>query len=150
MSRSFTYIDISLVDLINDDVGHSSEPSLQLLQQHSHSTVQDTAIGTREDGVESHAVTNSVAEHLAPLLGYTFRDGDGADTARLGDDDVTLRPAALLDVVVKDVLRDLCSFSTSGFSSDEDDRVLINGCKDLIMRRSNRQLEPKGSERKTV
>ncbi len=43
-------------------------------------------------------------ERLAALLGDTLGDGDGADAARLRDDDVALRAASSLDERVEHVL----------------------------------------------
>ena len=116
-------VDVSLVNLVDDDVGKAIKPSHRLSvssESRLHPLEEDSgraeSDGSVRDGrlrVESNLVSDVVSDPLSSFGGDSLSDRHGSDPPRLGTEDVALGSVSSSDVVVEDDLRDLRRLSGS-------------------------------------
>ena len=125
-------VQVALVDLVDDQVLDALERLVdaEQLQQHAGGEEGDALAGV---GVEADRVAGGGADLLAALGGDALGDGDGADAAGLSDKDGALGALALLDVVVEEILRNLCRLAAARGSGDDHDTVRLEMGEQLIL-----------------
>ena len=118
--------------LVDDDVRHPAKVGVRLKPPE-----EDPRRAEEEPGVgalprfKPDAVPHGVAYALAPLLRDALGDGDGAQPARLRDDDRALAAAAGSHRVFKDVLRHLRRLAAAGGAAHDGRASVLDALQHL-------------------
>lgn len=74
--------------------------------------------------LESDIIADLLSEGVSHLIGYSFCEGDGADSSGLGDKDSV--------ILGEEILRDLCGFSWASLTTDDGDFIFFDCVYDLL------------------
>jgi len=129
-------VDVSLVNLVDDDVGEAVEPGHRLsissesglhpLEEDSGRAEGDGSVRDGRLRVESNLVSDVVSDPLSSFGGDSLGDRHGSDPPRLGTEDVALGSVSSSNVVVEDDLRDLRRLSGSRRGHADGDFVRLD------------------------
>ena len=85
------------MDFVDDDVGDASKTAFQLPKEYADGAEEGGSVRAREPRFETDGIARRLAQLFAPLFRHALGDGNGRNTTRLGDDDVTIGATAWKD-----------------------------------------------------
>ncbi len=138
-------VEAALVRLVDDDrvVAAQLSVALELGQQDAVGHHLDPGLRTGAVG-EPHLVADLVTQRRTRLLGEAFGDRTGRDPAGLGVPDQAAAPTTCAAAQLEADLGQLGGLPGAGLAGDDDDLVVADGRRDLVVPLADRQLGREG------